>query len=176
MRGEEGTVGETTGARERVAAQEVVEGAVLVAEAQSTGRGRAGKSWYSPPGLNLYLSVIVRPAVEVQRAAQLSLISSLAIADAIAAEGGQAQVKWPNDVLLSNKEEVSLHVSASQIKVVRRPTELSPGGRMVSTGQGAVRTMRSATLPMTRWLRPVRPCVAMTIRSTCSVAAVSRIF
>jgi BirA family biotin operon repressor/biotin-[acetyl-CoA-carboxylase] ligase len=88
----------------RLAAQGVVEGAVLVAEAQSRGRGRAGKPWYSPPGLNLYLSVILRPVVEVQRAAQLTLISSLAIADAVDAEGGQAQVKWPNDVLLANKK------------------------------------------------------------------------
>jgi BirA family transcriptional regulator, biotin operon repressor / biotin---[acetyl-CoA-carboxylase] ligase len=88
----------------RLAAERAVEGMVVLAEAQSNGRGRAGKSWYSPPGLNLYLSVILRPAVEVQKAALLTLISSLAIADAIEAEGGQAQVKWPNDVLLAGRK------------------------------------------------------------------------
>ena len=88
----------------RLAAEGAVEGTVVVAEAQSKGRGRAGKPWYSPPGLNLYLSVILRPAVQVQKAALLTLISSLAIADAIEAEGGQAQVKWPNDVLLAGRK------------------------------------------------------------------------
>jgi BirA family biotin operon repressor/biotin-[acetyl-CoA-carboxylase] ligase len=87
-----------------LAAEGVDEGTVVVAETQLKGRGRAGKSWYSPPGLNLYLSVILRPAVEVQQVALLTLISSLAIADAIEAEGGQAQVKWPNDVLLTDRK------------------------------------------------------------------------
>lgn len=88
----------------RLAAEGAVEGTVVVAEAQSKGRGRAGKPWYSPPGLNLYLSVILCPTVEAQKAALLTLISSLAIADAIDAEGGQAQVKWPNDVLLAGRK------------------------------------------------------------------------
>jgi BirA family biotin operon repressor/biotin-[acetyl-CoA-carboxylase] ligase len=88
----------------RLAAEGAVEGTVVVAETQSKGRGRAGKPWYSPPGVNLYLSVILRPAVEVQKAGLLTLISSLAIADAIEAEGGQAQVKWPNDVLLAGRK------------------------------------------------------------------------
>ena len=69
----------------RLAAEWAVEGTVVVAETQSKGRGRAGKPWYSPPGVNLYLSVILRPAVEVQKAALLTFISSLAIADAIEA-------------------------------------------------------------------------------------------
>ena len=59
---------------------------------------------FPPPGLNLYLSVILHPAVEVQKVALLTLISSLAIADAIEAEGGQAQVKWPNDVLVAGRK------------------------------------------------------------------------
>lgn len=72
----------------RLAAEGAVEGTLVVAEAQHKVRGRAGKPWYSPPGLNLYLSVLLRPAVEVQKATLLTLISSLAIADAIEAEGG----------------------------------------------------------------------------------------
>jgi BirA family biotin operon repressor/biotin-[acetyl-CoA-carboxylase] ligase len=88
----------------RLALEGAVEGTVVVAETQSKGRGRAGKPWFSPPGLDLHLSVILRPAVEVQKAGLLTLISSLAIADAIEAEGGQAQVKWPNDVLLAGRK------------------------------------------------------------------------
>jgi BirA family transcriptional regulator, biotin operon repressor / biotin---[acetyl-CoA-carboxylase] ligase len=97
-------VGSTNATALRLAAEGAVEGMVVVAEAQTKGRGRSGKSWYSPPGLNLYLSVILRPAVEVKRGALLTLISSLAIADAIEAERGQAQVKWPNDVLLGGRK------------------------------------------------------------------------
>jgi BirA family transcriptional regulator, biotin operon repressor / biotin---[acetyl-CoA-carboxylase] ligase len=71
----------------RSATKGAVEGTVVVAETQTKGRGRAGKLWYSLPSVNLYLSVILRPAVAVQRAALLTFISSLAIADAIDAEG-----------------------------------------------------------------------------------------
>src|SRR5262245_46855807 len=78
-----------------LAAGGAVEGTVVVADAQRGGRGRAGKFWYSPPGVNLYLSVLLCPSIEVQKVGLLTLISSLAIADAVDAEGGQAQVKWP---------------------------------------------------------------------------------
>jgi BirA family biotin operon repressor/biotin-[acetyl-CoA-carboxylase] ligase len=105
----------------RLAAEGTVEGTVVVAEAQNKGRGRARKAWYSPPGVNLYLSVILRPAVAVQRTARLTLISSLAIADAIDTEGGQAQVKWPNDVLLAGR------------KVAGVLTELQTMGERVET-------------------------------------------
>lgn len=88
----------------RLAAEGAPDGTVVLADAQHKGRGRAGKSWYSPPGLNLYLSVLLRPAVAAQQAALLTLISSLAVADAIDAEGAQAQVKWPNDVLLAGRK------------------------------------------------------------------------
>ena len=72
----------------RLAAEWAVKGTVVVAETQHKGRGRAGKPWYSPPGLNLYLSVILRPTLEVRKVALLTLIGSLAVADAIDAEGG----------------------------------------------------------------------------------------
>jgi BirA family biotin operon repressor/biotin-[acetyl-CoA-carboxylase] ligase len=88
----------------RLAAEGAAEGTVVVADAQRSGRGRAGKFWYSPPGVNLYLSVLLYPAIAVQKVGLLTLIGSLAVADAVDAEGGQAQVKWPNDVLLLGKK------------------------------------------------------------------------
>jgi BirA family biotin operon repressor/biotin-[acetyl-CoA-carboxylase] ligase len=106
----------------RLAAEGAVEGTVVFSEAQRLGRGRAGKSWYSPPGVNLYMSVILRPVLDVHKAVLLTFISSLAIADAIDAEGGQAQVKWPNDVLLSGKKVagvlVELQTLGEQIKAM----------------------------------------------------------
>ncbi len=80
------------------------EGAVVLSDAQSAGRGRAGKLWYSPPGLNLYLSVLFRPTLKPQEAPPLALIGSLALADAMEAEGAKVQLKWPNDVLLDGKK------------------------------------------------------------------------
>lgn len=87
-----------------LAREGAAEGTVVIADAQSGGRGRAGKPWYSPPGLNLYLSVLLRPSLEVQEAALLTFIGSLAVADAIDAEGEHTQVKWPNDVLLADRK------------------------------------------------------------------------
>ena len=83
-----------------LAAEWAVKGTVVVAETQHNGRGRAGKPWYSPPGLNLYLSVILRPTLEVRKVALLTLIGSLAVADAIDAEGGCLLVRLDNGSLL----------------------------------------------------------------------------
>ena len=87
-----------------LAREGAAEGTVVIADAQSRGRGRAGKPWYSPPGLNLYLSVLLRPSLEVREAALLTFIGSLAVADTIDAKGGHTQVKWPNDVLLADRK------------------------------------------------------------------------
>lgn len=88
----------------RLAAEGAEEGTVVIADAQSAGRGRIGKPWFSPPGVNLHLSVLVKPAIHVREARMLTLIGSLAIAEAIETHGVKAQVKWPNDVLVSDKK------------------------------------------------------------------------
>ena len=80
------------------------EGTVVIADTQTAGRGRVGKPWFSPPGVNLHLSVVVEPAIPVTDAHFYTLIGSLAIADALANYDVAAQVKWPNDVLVNNKK------------------------------------------------------------------------
>ena len=80
------------------------EGTVVMADTQRAGRGRIGKPWFSPPGVNLHLSVVVKPAIPVTEAHFYTLIGSLAIADALANYDVAAQVKWPNDVLLNDKK------------------------------------------------------------------------
>jgi len=80
------------------------EGTVVIAEAQTAGRGRLGRSWVSVRGLNLYLSVILRPAIVPAAAPQLSLVAGLAAAGAIEAEGLEARIKWPNDVLVGGRK------------------------------------------------------------------------
>lgn len=80
------------------------EGTVVLAESQTAGRGRAGKGWFSPPGVNLYASVLLRPAIEPGAAAVFSFMASLALADAIRELGLAPAIKWPNDVLVRRRK------------------------------------------------------------------------
>jgi BirA family biotin operon repressor/biotin-[acetyl-CoA-carboxylase] ligase len=78
----------------------------VLADAQTAGRGRRGRTWHSPPGLNLYCSLIL--CLHPNQAGYLTIIpqaSALAVADAIAdATGLQCRLKWPNDVMIRDKK------------------------------------------------------------------------
>jgi BirA family transcriptional regulator, biotin operon repressor / biotin---[acetyl-CoA-carboxylase] ligase len=80
------------------------EGTVVLADEQTAGRGRAGKVWFSPPGVNLYASVLLRPQVAVAEAGPLAFAPSLALADAIRELGLAPAIKWPNDVLVQRRK------------------------------------------------------------------------
>ncbi len=85
----------------RMAAEGAPEGSVVVADGQTLGRGRLGRVWESPPGVNLYFSMILRPRVLPQYSAQMTLITGLALAEAVRGLGVQGvEIKWPNDLLL----------------------------------------------------------------------------
>jgi BirA family biotin operon repressor/biotin-[acetyl-CoA-carboxylase] ligase len=79
------------------------EGTSVVAETQTAGRGRLGREWVSPLGAGLWVSVLVRPgAVDKDRWGWLSLMAGLAARDAVrAVTGVNAQLKWPNDLVVS---------------------------------------------------------------------------
>jgi BirA family transcriptional regulator, biotin operon repressor / biotin---[acetyl-CoA-carboxylase] ligase len=75
-------------------------GAVVVADAQTRGRGRLGRRWHSPPGESLYFSVVLRPPIEPARVPPITLAAGVAVAEAVAAAAELApSLKWPNDVL-----------------------------------------------------------------------------
>jgi BirA family biotin operon repressor/biotin-[acetyl-CoA-carboxylase] ligase len=80
------------------------EGTVVLAESQTAGRGRFGKTWFSPFGTNLYASVLFRPAIGPKDAPVFSFIASLALADTIRALGLPAAIKWPNDIVVERKK------------------------------------------------------------------------
>lgn len=85
------------------------EGEVVITESQTKGRGRLERSWYSPPFLNLYLSVILRPKIPPQQASLLTLLAAIATADAIKQVSGLSPlIKWPNDVLLRDRKVAGL--------------------------------------------------------------------
>lgn len=77
------------------------EGLVVIADRQTAGKGRMGRTWASPPGVNLYLSILLRPPLPPQAAPQLTFVSTLAVSRAITAISGLSPThKWPNDVLI----------------------------------------------------------------------------
>jgi BirA family biotin operon repressor/biotin-[acetyl-CoA-carboxylase] ligase len=93
----------------QLALQGAEEGEIVVAESQKKGRGRLGRKWYSPPLTNLYLSVILRPAIPPQQASLITLMAAVATAGAIHKFSGlHPMIKWPNDILLKNRKVAGL--------------------------------------------------------------------
>lgn len=88
-----------------LAEQGAAEGEFVIAEAQTHGRGRLGRRWESPPGVNLYFSVILRPRFLPVHAPQITLMAAVALAETIAPLIEQAPViKWPNDILVHGRK------------------------------------------------------------------------
>jgi BirA family biotin operon repressor/biotin-[acetyl-CoA-carboxylase] ligase len=80
-------------------------GTVVCADAQTGGRGRFDRRWESPPGVNLYLSLLLRPPIDPRQAPQLTLVTAVALAKAVEdAAGIPARLKWPNDLYLAGKK------------------------------------------------------------------------
>jgi BirA family transcriptional regulator, biotin operon repressor / biotin---[acetyl-CoA-carboxylase] ligase len=80
-------------------------GTVAVADEQTEGRGRLGRSWVAPAGASLLVSVLLRPRLAPERLALLTMAAGLAAIDAVGAIGGfEARLKWPNDVVVDDKK------------------------------------------------------------------------
>jgi BirA family biotin operon repressor/biotin-[acetyl-CoA-carboxylase] ligase len=99
-----GEVGSTNIVLRHLAQSGAADGTLVLADSQTEGRGRFGKPWFSPPGVNLYASALLRPAITPSEVLLYATIASLAVADAIVAEGVSAAVKWPNDVLVGGRK------------------------------------------------------------------------
>lgn len=96
----------STNARARDLAQAgAPEGTLVLAESQTSGRGRLGRSWHSPAGRNLYFTLILKPPCAPAEAALIPLTAGLAGAEAIGRlTGTQPEVKWPNDLMLGGRK------------------------------------------------------------------------
>lgn len=108
------------------------EGLVVVAEHQSAGRGRQGRTWLSTPRAGLWLSVLLRPEVEVARRGWLPLLAGVALADTVPG----SRLKWPNDLLLDGRKAAGILAEAVTpatvvvgigLNVSQRQDELPPG-------------------------------------------------
>jgi len=81
------------------------EGTVVLAESQAEGKGRLGRQWQSPAGINVYASIILRPSFSPVSAPQIPLVAGVAGANALAgATGLEARIKWPNDIFVRGKK------------------------------------------------------------------------
>ena len=101
----EETVSSTMDTAFQLALNKAPEGTVVCCESQTNGRGRLGRSWSSPKGKGIYLSLILRPKLSFLEVAQLTLLSAVAVSEAIRKVTAlQPLIKWPNDLLIGDKK------------------------------------------------------------------------
>ncbi len=149
------STGSTNADLRALAAEGAPDRTVLLAEEQTAGAGRRGRSWASPPGSGVYLSVLLRPA-EVPPAAlgSLAVVAGLALTDVAAELGVDAVLKWPNDMLagpdgakcagvlaesVSPGESVVVCGIGLNVLPLRGPVSPGPGGQRATSlaDQGA---------------------------------------
>ena len=88
-----------------LAGEGAAHGSLVMADAQSAGRGRRGRSWASPAGRNVYFSLLLRPEFAPDKASMMTLVMALAVKEAIEEVCGvEAKIKWPNDIVVNGKK------------------------------------------------------------------------
>ena len=118
------SIGSTNDVAARLAQGGAPEGTTVASEAQTSGRGRLGRAWYSPQGAGLYVSIVIRPDAVARRAgggaagpglpAVITLASGVALAEAIRqATGLRAEIKWPNDLVYERRKLAGILAEAS---------------------------------------------------------------
>ncbi|MBN2126754.1 MAG: biotin--[acetyl-CoA-carboxylase] ligase [Deltaproteobacteria bacterium] len=108
-----------------LAARGAPEGTLVISEAQSRGRGRMGREWFSPPGKGIYASLILRPPIAPSEAPGITLLTAVAVTDSLAALTRlKPAIKWPNDILIGGKKvagiltEIRMEMDAVDYMVV----------------------------------------------------------
>lgn len=110
---------ETTASTQRMLADDQTEGAIAVAEEQTEGRGRLGRTWEAPAGTSVLVSILLFPEVDSPRLPELSLVAGGAVAEAIAEVTGlEPAIKFPNDVLVSGRKVAGVLAESSEGRVV----------------------------------------------------------
>jgi len=145
------TVDSTNRAAGELARQGAGEGAVVVADAQTAGRGRMGRRWESPAGDNLYFSVLLTPNVEPARVPQLALVAAVAVHEGLAEFCPEitAQIKWPNDILVGGRKVAGIlceaNLEADRVHRVILGIGINVNGSRVPRGlQATATTLRLA--------------------------------
>ncbi|HTO53493.1 MAG TPA: biotin--[acetyl-CoA-carboxylase] ligase [Myxococcota bacterium] len=107
---------------EKLGHQGAPDGTVVIADRQSAGRGRLGRSFFSPGGRSLYLSVLLRPEQPLEQVHRHVFAAAVAVADCARAAlpaTSQVEIKWPNDVLIDGRKtsgiNLPVHVDAGRV-------------------------------------------------------------
>lgn len=109
------TVTSTNDIARRLAEEGAVEGTVVVADEQTSGRGSRGRVWVSPPGANLLASVLLRPNLPIERMGELTFVAAVAVAGTLRdCCGLDAGIKWPNDVQVCGKKIAGMIVETAK--------------------------------------------------------------
>jgi len=123
-------------------------GTIVIAHAQRAGRGQAGRTWASPPGLGLYLSAVVRPPLPLERVPPMTLAIGIGVCDAARAAGADARLKWPNDVLAGGRKLAGILVEAqsqgSRLDAVIVGIGVNLGGELPPELAGRATTLAAA--------------------------------
>lgn len=91
------------------------DGSLIVSEEQTKGKGRLGRIWHSPSGRGLWFSLILRPTVDLVSISKVTLISAVALCDALKNSGVSPQIKWPNDILINNKKVAGILTEVNSV-------------------------------------------------------------
>lgn len=80
------------------------EGTMVMAEEQTSGKGRAGRAWHSPPGVGLHFSFLLKPRFAAEKVPLITLMAAVGTARGLRDCGHQVEIKWPNDIMLSGRK------------------------------------------------------------------------
>ncbi|MFP3853126.1 MAG: biotin--[acetyl-CoA-carboxylase] ligase [Anaerolineales bacterium] len=106
-------IGSTNDLAKQMAGEGAGHGTLVLADEQTAGRGRWQRSWHTPAGSALALSLVLRlPALNPNRVPALNVLGALAVSQALEEYGAEPEIKWPNDVLLSGEKVAGILVEA----------------------------------------------------------------
>lgn len=138
------------------------EGTLILAEAQIKGRGRLGRQWFSPKYKGIYLSLILKPKILPHQASILTLFSAVSICEAIKEITGlDAQIKWPNDILVHHKKlggiltELNAEMDEIRFVVVGIGLNVNNDKKSLCSGATSLKEQKKEGINRTELLREI---------------------
>ena len=96
---------DSTNSEARRRAPQETHGTIILSEEQTAGRGRQGRSWLSPRGKGIWMSLILKPDITAEKVPQFTQIAAAALCQALENKGLKSlEIKWPNDILVNSKK------------------------------------------------------------------------
>ena len=99
-----GTICGDMGSESAVGQNQAGHGTLAVAELQESGRGRRGRSWESPKGSGIWMSILLKPELPIEKNAMITLVMAMAVRKTLSRYSGSSLIKWPNDIVIDGKK------------------------------------------------------------------------